>query len=102
MLASRTDAVLQALGIPLKGTPVDKKRCSQQSGAPRGDCQDPGKGRDDKTRSALVRETSRKPSEYHALGGQPLRIPSTEKFTIEEVKSPFWNIHSLRSSWDSE
>jgi len=28
----------------------------------------------------------RKPLEYHALGGQPFRIPSTEKFTIEKVK----------------
>jgi len=24
--------------------------------------------------------------EYHALGGQPFQVPSTEKFTIEKVK----------------
>ena len=30
--------------------------------------------------------TSRKPFEYHALGGQSFRIPSTGKYTIEKVK----------------
>ena len=85
MLASRTDAVLQALGLPLNNTLVNKRQCSQQSEAPRGDFQDPGTGRDDKTRSALVRETSRKPLECYALDGQPL-----------------WNIDSLRAPWDSE
>jgi len=28
----------------------------------------------------------RKPSEYHALGGQSFRVPSTWKYTIEKVK----------------
>jgi len=27
-----------------------------------------------------------KPLEYHALGGQPFWIPSTEKYTIVQVK----------------
>jgi len=31
-------------------------------------------------------ERTSKPLEYHALGGQPFRIPSTEKYTIEKMK----------------
>jgi len=37
--------------------------------------------------SELARASKRrKPFEYHALGGQSFRIPSTGKYTIEKVK----------------
>jgi len=34
----------------------------------------------------LTMAVMRKPLEYHALGGQSFRIPSTGKYTIEKVK----------------
>jgi len=38
-----------------------------------------------RVRVSLVLKKS-KPLEYHALGGQPFRIPSAGKFTIEKAK----------------
>ena len=41
-------------------------------------------------------KSPRKPLEYHVLGGQHFPMPSTEKFTIEQVKPFAWNHDSLR------